>query len=60
MTSFFRVLDVAVDDKASALRAAVRAGAAQFEVAPALPDASSPFAYWVGLHIYSPSGASTS
>ncbi len=49
MTTFIRLLDVPVDDKAAALKAAVTGGCAVFECDPeafaAVPG--SPFAYWV-------------
>ncbi|WP_242352159.1 MULTISPECIES: BREX-1 system adenine-specific DNA-methyltransferase PglX [unclassified Anaeromyxobacter] len=53
MTSFFRMLDIGIDEKAVALKRAIRNGTSAFEV---VPDAfsqipGSPFAYWVGPRI---------
>ena len=53
MTTFIRLLDVPVDAKPAALKAAVTGVGPVFECAPeafaAVPG--SPFAYWVGPHI---------
>jgi hypothetical protein len=53
MTTFLRVLNAAVDEKAQALKLAAQGNGSSFEVEPSAfaQVPGSPFAYWVSQHV---------